>query len=68
MTAFVRKCTADATLFHNTGHPGASVRSVAGAYTHFELESLGGGAVSLVAECSFRRPAVANVAAIALAH
>jgi hypothetical protein len=43
MSAFVREATPDATIFYNAGHLGPAVRPVAGAYTHFELESLPSG-------------------------
>jgi len=43
MSAFVREVTPDATIFYNAGHVGPAVRSVADAYTHFELESLPSG-------------------------
>jgi hypothetical protein len=43
MSAFVREVTPDATIFYNAGHIGPSVRSVADAYTHFEVESLPSG-------------------------
>ena len=43
MSAFVRQATPEATIFYNAGHVGPGVRATAGAYTHFELESLPSG-------------------------
>ncbi len=43
MTRFVRQSNADCTLFYNAGHVGPRHRAVAGAYTHWELESLPSG-------------------------
>ena len=43
MTAFVRRCNADCTIFYNTGHVGPAHRSWQPAYTHWELESLPSG-------------------------
>jgi hypothetical protein len=43
MTAWVRDVTPDATIFYNAGHVGPGDRPAAGAYTHFELESLPSG-------------------------
>ncbi|MFQ6040002.1 MAG: beta-galactosidase trimerization domain-containing protein [Candidatus Poribacteria bacterium] len=43
MTAFVRKFKEDCTIFYNAGHIGPGHRSVADAYSHFELESLPSG-------------------------
>jgi len=43
MTHFVRQLNPDCTIFYNEGHIGTRHRSVADAYTHFELESLPSG-------------------------
>ncbi len=43
MTRFVRLYSRDCTIFYNSGHVGTRHRAVAGAYTHFELESLPSG-------------------------
>jgi hypothetical protein len=43
MTEVVRKHSKDCTIFYNAGHVGPSTRDSAGAYTHFELESLPSG-------------------------
>ena len=43
MTAFVRQFDKDATIFYNAGHIGPRHRAVAGAFSHFELESLPSG-------------------------
>jgi len=40
MTRFVRKYNKDCTIFYNAGHIAPRHRSVAKAFTHFELESL----------------------------
>lgn len=43
MTAFVRRFNADCTIFYNAGHIGTRHRPVAGAFSHWELESLPSG-------------------------
>jgi hypothetical protein len=43
MSAFVRQFNADCTIFYNAGHVGTRDRASAGAYTHWELESLPSG-------------------------
>jgi hypothetical protein len=43
MTAFVRQFNPDCTIFYNAGHIGPRHRSIADAFTHFELESLPSG-------------------------
>jgi hypothetical protein len=43
MTHFVRQLNAECTIFYNAGHIGPRHRSIADAYTHFELESLPSG-------------------------
>jgi len=43
MTNFVRQLNPDCTIFYNAGHIGPRHRSIAEAYTHFELESLPSG-------------------------
>ncbi len=43
MTRFVRQFNAECSIFYNAGHIGTRHRPVAGAYTHFELESLPSG-------------------------
>jgi len=43
MTAHIRKFSKDCTIFYNAGHVGPRDRAIAGAYTHWELESLPGG-------------------------
>ncbi len=43
MSAFVRARRPDCTIFYNAGHIGPCTRESAGAYTHFELESLPSG-------------------------
>ena len=43
MTQFVRQFNEGCTIFYNAGHIGTRHRSVADAYTHFELESLPSG-------------------------
>jgi hypothetical protein len=43
MTAFVRGINPDCTIFYNAGHVGTRDRAAAGAYTHWELESLPSG-------------------------
>jgi len=43
MTAFVRQCNRDCTIFYNAGHVGPKHRPVLDAYTHLELESLPSG-------------------------
>jgi len=42
-TRFIRQFSKDCTIFYNAGHIGPRHRSVADAYTHFELESLPSG-------------------------
>ncbi len=43
MTTFVRQYHADCTIFYNGGHVGTHHRSIADAYTHWEIESLPSG-------------------------
>lgn len=43
MTGFVRSSSEDCTIFYNAGHVGPRHRPVAGAYSHFELETLPSG-------------------------
>lgn len=43
MSAFIRTLDKDCTIFYNAGHIGPRHRSVAHAYSHFELESLPSG-------------------------
>ena len=43
MTRFVRQFNEECTIFYNASHIGPRHRSVADAYTHFELESLPSG-------------------------
>jgi hypothetical protein len=43
MTSFVRQFNADCTIFYNAGHVGTRDRASAGAFTHWELESLPSG-------------------------
>ncbi|HEU5102084.1 MAG TPA: hypothetical protein VFU22_23840, partial [Roseiflexaceae bacterium] len=43
MTAFVRQFNSDCTIFYNAGHVGTRDRAAAGAYSHWELESLPSG-------------------------
>ena len=43
MTSFVRQFSEDCSIFYNAGHVGPGHRSVADAYTHFEIESLPSG-------------------------
>ncbi|GIX06825.1 MAG: hypothetical protein KatS3mg115_1228 [Candidatus Poribacteria bacterium] len=43
MSAFVRSFDPEVTIFYNAGHVGPSHRSVADAYTHWEIESLPSG-------------------------
>jgi hypothetical protein len=43
MTQFVRRFSADSTIFYNAGHIGPRHRAVTAAYTHWELESLPSG-------------------------
>jgi hypothetical protein len=43
MTSFVRGFDEDCTIFYNAGHVGTRHRTVADAYTHFELETLPSG-------------------------
>jgi len=43
MTSFVRQFNKECTVFYNAGHIGPRHRKIAGAYTHFELESLPSG-------------------------
>src|SRR4029450_8740079 len=43
MTAFVRQFAPDCTIFYNAGHIGTRDRAAAGAYSHWELESLPSG-------------------------
>jgi len=43
MTQFVRQFNPDCTIFYNQGHIGTQHRSIADAYTHFEVESLPSG-------------------------
>ena len=43
MTSFVRQFNKECTIFYNAGHIGPRHRKIAGAYTHFELESLPSG-------------------------
>jgi hypothetical protein len=42
-TSFIRQFSNDCTIFYNAGHIGPYIRSSAGSYTHFELESLPSG-------------------------
>lgn len=44
MTALVRKTNRNCRIFYNEGHIGPAHRAVKDAYSHFELESLPGGA------------------------
>jgi hypothetical protein len=43
MSRFIREIKPDCGIFYNKGHVGVQQRSVADAYTHFELESLPSG-------------------------
>ncbi len=43
MTDLVRRYNRDCTIFYNAGHVGPCTKESAGAYTHFELESLPSG-------------------------
>jgi hypothetical protein len=43
MTELVREYSKNCTIFYNAGHIGPCTRDSAGAYTHFELESLPSG-------------------------
>lgn len=43
MTAFVRQFNTDCTIFYNQGHIGPQHRATAGAFSHWELESLPSG-------------------------
>lgn len=43
MTEFVRRFSADCTIFYNSGHVGPRHRAAVDAYSHFELESLPSG-------------------------
>jgi hypothetical protein len=43
MSAFIRSFDKDSAIFYNAGHIGPRHRSVAAAYSHFELESLPSG-------------------------
>lgn len=43
LSAFVRNIKADCSIFYNAGHVGTRQRSVADAYTHWELETLPSG-------------------------
>jgi hypothetical protein len=43
LTHFVRQFSPDCSIFYNAGHVGTRHREVAGAYTHFELETLPSG-------------------------
>ncbi len=43
MTELVRQYNKDCTIFYNAGHVGPCTKESAGAYTHFELESLPSG-------------------------
>jgi hypothetical protein len=43
MTEFVRARNADCTIFYNSGHIGPAHRNRAGAYSHFEIESVPSG-------------------------
>lgn len=43
MSAFVRNIKADCSIFYNAGHVGTRHRAAAGAYSHWELETLPSG-------------------------
>ncbi len=43
ITCFVRQFNSECTIFYNEGYIGTQHRSIADAYTHFELESLPSG-------------------------
>ncbi len=43
MTAMVRTINSDCTIFYNAGHVGTRDRATAGAFSHWELESLPSG-------------------------
>ncbi|PZE22329.1 alpha-amylase family protein [Paenibacillus xerothermodurans] len=43
MSAFIRQYNTECTIFYNKGHIGVADKPAAGAFTHFELESLPSG-------------------------